>query len=427
MTTHVATMLQHGGRDNARRLRMLKLALLREHFARDPSLVEGFERLRAALAERTADDVLDHGTTFFWKSVHACCGETVGVGAGFHRSANYLLRTGFDSYFDWLPDGAALSLPPDDVSDLVLPRLGLHVPSRGEPILLCRKDATTIDLRVGDRAIEVNIHHVDPSLALRCFDVPGSRGARLVLVGDASLFDEPYRDRITPDIANGDALAALIGRSLALIEAADPELGARLDSSVDWYFPIDSPDQMTHNSFSVRYLFGAIFLSAAYEDLRLAEAMVHEFHHNELYLLQESEMLAGVVENDVFYSPFRPDPRPFDGLMHALFVFTGVANFIARAERLPTMTAQARGLRHRRCEVVRQLRIGLTQVPSARLTPIGAELVELVTVDVVRHEEEFGPLRGLLPEPLAVHLSNWKTAHAGARHLIQIPEGVEVQ
>lgn len=425
MTTHVAAMLDAGAREDARRLRMLKLALLSEYFASEPILADGYRRFSAVLDGHPANEVLDRGTTFFWKSVHVCCIEAVLAGGRFTAAANYLLRCAWDAYFDWIPDGWTLTLPPVDSAELVLPRLGLLIPSRGEPLVLTRRSASTLEVQVGKRSIGIDLLHPDSLFVLPRFPIPGVPRAGLVLIKDASLFDEPYRDRLTPDIENAAVLTELIGRSLALIRAADPGLGTRMDGMVEWYFPIDSPDRMTHNSFSVRFLFGSLFLSAAYEDLRLAEAIVHEFHHNELYLAQEAVQFTKFHQDDIFYSPFRPDPRPLDGLLHALFVFTGVANFIAQVEQLPEMADSVRGLRHRRQEVVNQLRLGLVQVPRERLTAAGEELIRLIEVDIARHETEVGSIGARMPEALAAHLSHWHSVNVNYRHVVRLPSGVE--
>jgi HEXXH motif-containing protein len=58
--------------------------------------------------------------------------------------------------------------------------------------------------------------------------------------------------------------------------------------------------------------------------LKLAEAIVHEYFHNELFLHQESAELFD-TRDELYYSPWRDDARPLNGLFHGAFVFTAVA------------------------------------------------------------------------------------------------------
>jgi len=76
-------------------------------------------------------------------------------------------------------------------------------------------------------------------------------------------------------------------------------------------------------------IFGACFLSAVGEPLFVAEMLLHEFCHNKLRLLQEAVPLISdkYSNRSIFYSPWRDDPRPIDGLMHGLYVFSSIADF----------------------------------------------------------------------------------------------------
>lgn len=76
-------------------------------------------------------------------------------------------------------------------------------------------------------------------------------------------------------------------------------------------------------------IFGGCFLSAAEHPLFVAEMLFHEFCHNKLRLLQEASPLISdkYLNRSIFYSPWRDDPRPLDGILHGLFVFSSIADF----------------------------------------------------------------------------------------------------
>ncbi|MEE8519571.1 MAG: HEXXH motif-containing putative peptide modification protein, partial [Dehalococcoidia bacterium] len=276
------------------------------------------------------------------------------------------------------------------------------------------------------RRIVLDLTALDPAFRLPVIDIPGD-GAKLVIVKDRSLFEDYYIDKILSETSKAGFLAKMIGKSLELIEAADPVLASRLKRMIRWYVPLSTPGPRTHNSMSVRGLQGVMFISEAYDDIRLAEAIVHEFYHTELYVFQEWQTLHRQVRNEVFYSPWRSDPRPLVGLIHALYVFSGVADFIRRAELLPVLADYVPYLRNRRVEVVLQLRLGLAQIPGDRLEIAGKRLIRLIEKEVEGQEAELGRPRGHLPRPLAEHLANWKAENPGLVHRIQLPNGVEVE
>lgn len=84
-------------------------------------------------------------------------------------------------------------------------------------------------------------------------------------------------------------------------------------------------------SFSDDIVPGAIFVTAhtstgLLDPYNLADSLIHEYRHQKLYLL---DRLVPLVENDAVRvkSPWRDDPRPPSGLLHACFVFVELTAF----------------------------------------------------------------------------------------------------
>lgn len=98
--------------------------------------------------------------------------------------------------------------------------------------------------------------------------------------------------------------------------------------------PIRGQDRLSHSATSGR-AFGAIALSAPADGPRLAEALVHEFRHNELYgLLNSLEIMGGLTlyqpvpdEINALYAPWRDAPRPFGGLFHGVAAHLAIAEY----------------------------------------------------------------------------------------------------
>ncbi len=77
---------------------------------------------------------------------------------------------------------------------------------------------------------------------------------------------------------------------------------------------------------------GAAVFTAKPDPAALAEDFVHELYHTRLFALEESSdfLLAGEVDpvtDAQFYSPWREDPRPLYGLLHAQYVFERVLQY----------------------------------------------------------------------------------------------------
>jgi len=64
----------------------------------------------------------------------------------------------------------------------------------------------------------------------------------------------------------------------------------------------------------------------------LAERLIHEFHHNRLFAIEDQQSFFDLSEADAigdarFYSPWRSDPRPLYGIFHAVYVFVPVCRY----------------------------------------------------------------------------------------------------
>lgn len=89
------------------------------------------------------------------------------------------------------------------------------------------------------------------------------------------------------------------------------------------------PDKVV--SFSDNSLPGALYVSirqsSGYIDAYdLADSIIHEHRHQKLYLLQ-NDIQFFEVDAPLVQSPWREDPRPPSGLLHAVFVFTQLLEF----------------------------------------------------------------------------------------------------
>jgi len=67
----------------------------------------------------------------------------------------------------------------------------------------------------------------------------------------------------------------------------------------------------------------------------LAENLIHEFHHNRLFAIEDRQPFFDLAQADAigdarYYSPWRRDPRPLYGIFHAVYVFVPVCRYWMR-------------------------------------------------------------------------------------------------
>lgn len=120
-----------------------------------------------------------------------------------------------------------------------------------------------------------------------------------------------------------------ISKALLLIQLV-PTLAATVDALVQSAHVLRSADPDMDVSHSDPAIPFSIFLSISegkFADLRIAEAIIHEAMHLQLSLVEELVPL--VADDGVrFHSPWKREGRPTSGVLHALYVFRTVAQWL---------------------------------------------------------------------------------------------------
>lgn len=116
-----------------------------------------------------------------------------------------------------------------------------------------------------------------------------------------------------------------------LIEDYWFEMSNHISSTIRSIHLVKSPYEDRHMSCTSELFFGSILTSTGNE-FQLAEAMVHEYSHNLLNMvILSGEIFEGQVPlEEIYYSPWRDDPRHISGILHAVFVFTNVSELLDR-------------------------------------------------------------------------------------------------
>jgi HEXXH motif-containing protein len=169
---------------------------------------------------------------------------------------------------------------------------------------------------------------------------------------------------------------------LDLVARTSEPLAEELSGGLRAIVPVLSPDDRQHLSGSFREAPGLVALSLGGR-LATAEALVHEYGHQKLNTVLTLDPL--IVEDTgepAHYSPWRDDPRPLIGLLHAVYSFATALHFhrglldLPDAGGIPSQQVVGRVYR-----IVRQLRDGLAGLREhAILSPLGEAFVAEIAV-----------------------------------------------
>jgi HEXXH motif-containing protein len=151
----------------------------------------------------------------------------------------------------------------------------------------------------------------------------------------------------------------------------------------------------TFSSLSSSELPGAFICSVPCDRYELAATLIHEFHHNRLFYVEESgaffeEEGEDPIDGENHYSPWRDGPRPLHGLFHSLYVYLPVFRFwsavVCGGQLVGIQLAYAKDQLGR---IPFQLRIGVNQLQRhAKFTSFGSLLFEQMAAETIAAEHQ---------------------------------------
>lgn len=159
-----------------------------------------------------------------------------------------------------------------------------------------------------------------------------------------------------------DEWLSALRAALALVATHLPELRAEMSLYVQQIVPVGFFADK-HLSASYREAIGTMYLSLHPAPMTMVEAVIHEFQHNKLNALFESDDVLENAHEPLYASPVRPDPRPLHGVLLAVHAFLPVARLYERM-----IAAGVTGLDARYREILRINREG-SEVLLANASP----------------------------------------------------------
>ncbi|MGW7077403.1 aKG-HExxH-type peptide beta-hydroxylase [Streptomyces sp. NPDC054866] len=182
--------------------------------------------------------------------------------------------------------------------------------------------------------------------------------------------------------------------------------------------PVSARERFRPYSGTAGDAFGSVTASHPDDAAQLAATLVHEFQHTKLGGLMHLEPLSRRASDpeqpeELFYAPWRDDPRPLGGLMQGIYAFAGVTRFW-RAHRHAADAAYA-PLAHFEFALWRaQVWSTLNLVAGhGQLTPLGRRVIEALRERCAEWMADEVPDRELelAGEAAADHRARWRAHH----------------
>ncbi len=214
---------------------------------------------------------------------------------------------------------------------LRLPTLGaVRLDGAAEALVTARADGFTVAAG-GDTLRIVHGGGSDPRwLPLRRLTLPDQgSGPWTVALEDT----DPQRDSHQYPVA-GRLDAAEAGaweRGLAeawqLVNRALPGYAAGVAAGLGTVTPLAAAESGRSISAAARQAFGAVGIARPPASDQLALLLVHEFQHVKLGAVLDGHDLFDPADSRLYYAPWRPDPRPLEGLLQGTYAHLAVTEY----------------------------------------------------------------------------------------------------
>lgn len=157
----------------------------------------------------------------------------------------------------------------------------------------------------------------------------GSPGALLSVALDES---DPFLARLGPvspplPHARVQAWRRGLRQAWQILVREDEPLAGALATGLTTLVPLQQPTQGPAVSAASGWAWGAVALTLPPDPLTFAETLIHEFQHLVLSAIADIVPIAESDSADLFYSPWRDDPRPFSSVLQGAYAFLGVTGF----------------------------------------------------------------------------------------------------
>ncbi|MFG2029065.1 HEXXH motif domain-containing protein [Streptomyces sp. NPDC048825] len=308
-----------------------------------------------------------------------------------------------------------------------LPTLGCAVLPARAPWSVAQVEARQGELRISAESGQVLVprdaeaNSPDWHAVRRVVLETGERPKRLPLdeLDPYRTFPRPSGPRLL-SAAEAGAWDGMLAEAWEILLRDEPESAEGMRRGLLSLVPTPARERFRPHSETAGDAFGGVTASCPDDVPQLAATLVHEFQHTKLGglihlqpLINAQAPQAAQDPEELFYAPWRDDPRPLSGLLQGIYAFTGVTRFW-RVHRYAAGAAQASPAHFEFALWRAQVWSTLNLVRGhERLTPLGRHVIEglreqcaLWLADPVPDAES-----ELAREAAADHRARWRAHH----------------
>jgi len=198
------------------------------------------------------------------------------------------------------------------------------------------------------------------------------------------------------------------------INSCSTLLASEILMGVQSLVPVHSHAIDVHRSQTFREIPGLLILSWMSDTSVIVEALVHEYHHHKLNaLLNLDPIIVEGSPEEIYYSPWRDDPRPLSGILQGIYVFQAVLEFWHKILTTDIPVLQEKRLQQRVYTAKQQLQTALQVLKTnAEFSLVGQGLIEAIEENIDRVEPEVSQTeKQLIDVRLKEHQQKWEAAN----------------
>lgn len=371
-------------------------------------------------------DLVEHCSDFFWSMVHRLSNSLSNYDkAEIEKTYTYFLLNSFDSFYSLLPPNSEIKIAKAENGEIIFPQLKLTLKAYSDSKFCIRKISDMVlEYQLGkfeslkDNKYRINKNEIPPWFQLRRESVCD----RIIVLYQkhSNLFEEHYYQNCCENYFLGHLLKTKIEKAFTKIQINNKPLYDKLVSSIDYIIPYGNDLQKKYPNFAIATLKRTIFLSidllTEYE-IFIAECIIHEYSHCELHLVQDTILLTN-IENNILenYSPWRIDPRPLLGIIHAIYISHEIIIFYdAYLTNDNANNEEIRLVKEKIEIIIHQILIALKQIKQDQLTDFSKELLSSIYQSTNDISNKFCISAANPPPKITEHKKAWEFVN---KHLV---------
>jgi len=368
------------------------------------------------ISKLKSQELIDNGSDFFWSIIHRLSNAIDKKDkAVIEKTYIYFLLNFFDSFYLLLPTDSKISFKGLEEKEVIFPKLklsfGFYLDCNAS---LLKSSNTSLEYKFDsfeNCEYKISLDNIPSWFQLRK-EIACDR-INVLYQEHPNIFEEHYSSDCCENVFLGHSLKNKIENAFEKIKSTDIDLYKKLVASIDFIIPYGNDVRKKYPNFAIATLKKTIFLSIELlteHEIFIAECIIHEYSHCELHLVQDTILLTNIENNILeYYSPWRKDPRPLLGVIHAIYISHEIIGFYYSYLQNGNNNQDEIKLVKEKIEIViHQIFVAQKQIRQNQLTDFTIELMNSILESTKEISENLSISISNPPEEIVKHKEVWK-------------------